>query len=171
MATKTLGPQASCLQRRFRCETPASPRSCHVNYGFCSRRGMQSRNAVQAKKHHDGYPSRRLCNPSPGRKLVMGEVKILKRGMKISFDDEGFLVANPWDKNDNNINAEAKIEKDLDLMLESKDGSGQNHNEEAKIKKGLEVDSKVEKYYGPSFDISPCPSLVPMPTFQRPIFY
>ncbi|KAI9117217.1 hypothetical protein K1719_011383 [Acacia pycnantha] len=170
MATKTLGPQASSLQHRFRRESPASPRSCHVNYGSCSRRGMQSRVAVQVKKHRDGYPSHRLCNPSPGPNLVMGQVKILKRGMKLSFDDEGFL-----DKNDN-INVEAKIEKGLDLMLESKDGSGQNHNKnhnaEAKIKKGLEVDSKVKEYYGgPSFHISPCPSLVPMPPFQRPIFY
>ncbi|XP_028754048.1 uncharacterized protein LOC114713541 [Neltuma alba] len=161
MGTEVFRLQAKSIQHRFRREAsaPATLRkSSQRNCGYHSRRRLQSPIAVQAM-HHDRCQSR-LCNQSPGPNLVKGDVKILKRGEKLIFDSGCLAVGASSEKH----SAEAKNEKDLDLVLESTDRPGripetmQNH---------VQVDSEVEKYAGPAFHASPSPSLVPVPRLLR----
>ncbi|XP_054822390.1 uncharacterized protein LOC129320798 [Prosopis cineraria] len=151
MGTKVLLSQAGCPQHRFGRESPAptiSPKSSHLN---CGRR-MRSPIANQANQH-DRYHSR-LCDQSPGPNLVMGQVKILKRGEKLSFDSGCSALAASGE----NHNAGAKSEEDLDLVIESTDRLGRDP-------KMAQNHSKVGVFAGFAFDGSPSPGSVPIPRF------
>lgn len=100
---------------------------------------------------------------APAMNLVMGQVKILKRGEKLSSENNNngriALAENP------NVNNNAKkTEECLGLVLGSTDLLGPGPAET--VQKQVRVwDSKNGRYAGSAFVASPPPSSVPVPVF------
>lgn len=162
-----------CLQHRFRQEalvlTASSVRSRrntnpnpNPNSNSCAsqnRRRKRSPVAVQANQHDRDrrrHCDRSMVEKAPATNLVMGQVKILKRGEKLSSENSRAAL-------DENPTVRAKSEECLDLVLGSTDRLGPNP--ETVQKEVMVWDSRDGIYAGSAFVASPPPSSVPVPVF------
>lgn len=173
MGTKILRSQ-DCFQNRFRHEalslTTSSVRSRRYSnptpnpnsYTAQNRRRKRSPVAFPANQN-DRDRSRRCDRPMvgnvPASNLVMGQVKILKRGEKLSQENNRPSPAPSAEVPE----ARATSEECLDLVLGSTDRLGPNPET---VQKQVRVwDSKDGVYAGSAFVASPPPSSVPIPVF------
>lgn len=123
--------------------------------------------AVQANypdrdRRRSGERSTAPAKGSAAANLVMGQVKILKRGEKLSPENShhgGGVLAVPVE----NRKARVKSEVDLDLFLGSTDRLGPDP---VTVQKQVRVSDPREGIYaGSAFVASPPPSSVPVPFF------
>ncbi|KAI4344240.1 hypothetical protein L6164_011488 [Bauhinia variegata] len=164
-----------CLQGRFRQEALAfstypvrsrknsnpNPNPNPNTHANQTRRRKRSQVAVQANQNRDRsrYGDRSMVAKGPTANLVMGQVKILKRGEKLVSDNAHRAIG---------VSAEirkmrAKSEEDLDLVLGSTDRLGPDPET---VQKQIRVSEfKDGIYAGSAFVTSPPPSSVPVPAF------
>ncbi|KAK7265141.1 hypothetical protein RJT34_32757 [Clitoria ternatea] len=124
--------------------------------------------AVQANCHdRDRRRSADQISRSPpvrghaSANLVMGQVKILKRGEKLSFESNDRGLALPAE----NCKVRVKSEEALDLFLGSTNRLGPDP---LTVQKQVRLsDPKDGIYAGSAFVASPHPSSVPVPAFLR----
>ncbi|XP_020205848.1 uncharacterized protein LOC109791009 [Cajanus cajan] len=147
-----------CLQGRFlpneafaiATSRVASRRTSNPNHtlaGSASQTRRRRRSPVADRDRRRSPPKA----PSPAT-LVMGQVKILKRGEKLSLHN-----------NNNNNSINGKTEVGLDLLLGSTDRLGPDP---LTVQKQIRVsDSANGVYAGSAFVSSPHPSSVPVPGF------
>ncbi|KAI4335602.1 hypothetical protein L6164_014236 [Bauhinia variegata] len=158
-----------CLQGRFRQEALAfskyplrSRRNSDPNpNGYQSRRRKRSPVPFQANQDRDRsrYGDQSMVARGPAANLVMGQVKILKRGEKLSSENthRGIGVSAE------NRKMGAKSEEDFDLVLGSTDRLGPDP---VTVQKQIRVSEfKDGIYAGSAFVTSPPPSSVPVPGF------
>ncbi|KAJ1382386.1 Proline-rich nuclear receptor coactivator motif [Sesbania bispinosa] len=167
-----------CLQRRFLPNDALAIATSHIrsrkssnpnfnSYAYQNRRRKRSPVAAVQANYHD-RDRRRSSDRSvaPAKvpataSLVMGQVKILKRGEKLSPENShgGLAVAVPAE----NRKARVKSEEDVDLFLGSTDRLGPDP---VTVQKQIRVsDLKDGIYAGSAFVSSPPPSSVPVPGF------
>lgn len=169
MGTAVLRSQ-DCLRGRFRQEalslTPTSNRYRRnpnpISNTSHNRRRKRSPVAVSPIQHDRDRSRCRdssLVDKCPTTNLVMGQVKILKRGEKLSSEENhGGIVDSAG-----NRKARAKSEEDLDLVLGSTDRLGPDPET---VQKQVRVsDLKDAIYAGSACVTSPPPSSVPVPGF------
>ncbi|XP_019414218.1 PREDICTED: uncharacterized protein LOC109326036 isoform X2 [Lupinus angustifolius] len=132
-----------------------------------SRRRTQppvNTNSNDRDRSRNGIDRSTVVVKGPGSNLVMGQVKILKRGEKlpeIAKSDECF---------DSSLGSVAEIGESFDLGLGSTDRLGPDPatvKNQIKVQKQIRVlDLKDGVYAGSNFDVaSPPPSSVPVPIF------
>lgn len=154
-------PSHSCLEGRFRHEAlaltpPLKPRRNPIPNpnGPHSRRRKRSPAGIQSDLQDGDRRDRSLVTKIPAKNLVMGQVKILKRGETLSQTTSG-----------GNRKPRAKKEGDLDLVLGSTHRLGPDPET---VQKQIRVsDFKVVDgmYSGSAFVASPPPSSLPVPGF------
>ncbi|XP_061375731.1 uncharacterized protein LOC133317864 [Gastrolobium bilobum] len=169
-----------CLQGRFFRNDTLAIATSHVrsrrnsnnnpilnSYAYQNRRRKRSPvAAVQANCHYGGRrrSGDRFTAPTKvpaTANIVMGQVRILKRGEKLSPENShrGLEVAVPAE----NRKAKVKSEEDLHLFLGSTHRLGPDP---VTVQKQVRVsDSKDGIYAGSAFVASPPPSSVPVPGF------
>ncbi|CAL1358918.1 unnamed protein product [Linum trigynum] len=165
MATAILSPR-DCLQGRFRREAftlrspasrAASSRDAVANPKADARR--RKRSPMGSQKERAASRSQSLVAKLPGNNLVMGQVKILKRGESLDS-----VTESEDEKKGKREEGEGK--KVVDLGLGSTDRLGP---EPEIVQKEIRVEefNKVgdTMYAGSAFFTSPPPSSLPVPAF------
>ncbi|XP_027331812.1 uncharacterized protein LOC113847124 [Abrus precatorius] len=165
-----------CLQGRFlpndalaiATSHARSRRNSYPNPNFNSspshnRHRKRSPIAAFQANYHDRdrrRPADRSAVKSPAAaNLVMGQVKILKRGEKLTLENDDQVLAVPSENSNLRVNSEVG----LDLLLGSTDRLGPDP---LTLQKQIRVsDSKEGIYAGSAFVASPHPSSVPVPGF------
>ncbi|KAL2338479.1 hypothetical protein Fmac_012925 [Flemingia macrophylla] len=154
-----------CLQGRFlpnetfaiATSRVAARRNSNPNHTLASSSAFQSRRRRRspvADRDRRRSPAK-APSPSPAS-LVMGQVKILKRGEKLNLQNNN-------NSNNNKSNDNRKTEVGLDLLLGSTDRLGPDP---VTVQKQIRVsDSTNGVYAGSAFVSSPHPSSVPVPGF------
>ncbi|XP_054806022.1 uncharacterized protein LOC129308717 [Prosopis cineraria] len=123
-----------------------------------TRRRKRSPVAVQAI-HQDRDGGRSTVAKGPATNLVMGQVKILKRGERLSSENNQKRVLAVSSDN----HKMAKSDGDFDLVLGSTDRLGPDPE---MVQKQIRIsDLKDGIYAGSAFIASPPPSSVPVPGF------
>ncbi|CAN6540667.1 unnamed protein product [Malus baccata var. baccata] len=131
-----------------------------------SRRRKRSPMGLQSNQHErprDRCSDRAAVSKVPGKNLVIGQVKILRRGEDLNPEknNRGFGVAARDDRK-----PKAKKENDPDLVLGSTDRLGPDPETVQKQIKAAEFKVMDAIYAGSSaFYASPPPSSVPLPRF------
>ncbi|KAJ7979652.1 Proline-rich nuclear receptor coactivator [Quillaja saponaria] len=169
-----------CLRGRFRHETLAltqistrSRRNSNPNPDsnlntFQSRRRKRSPVAVQSNQQDRdrdrsryGYGDRSVVDKAPSRDLVMGQVKILKRGETLSVEknSKGLGIV------EKNRKTRVNCGEDLDLVLGSIDRLGPDPETVQKQIRVSECKVVDGIYAGSAFVSSPPPSSLPVPGF------
>ncbi|KAG6671199.1 hypothetical protein I3843_16G114700 [Carya illinoinensis] len=151
-------PSQNCFHGRFRHEaltlTPLKPRRYSNPDSPQSRRQKRSPAGTQSnfenRNRRDGSVAARF----PAKNLVMGQVKILKRGETLSQT-----------KSYDNRKPRAKKENDLNLVLRSTDRLCPVPLAVQKYIRVSELKVVDEIYAGSAFVASPPPSCLPVPCF------
>ncbi|OIV98495.1 hypothetical protein TanjilG_18779 [Lupinus angustifolius] len=146
-----------------------------------SRRRTQppvNTNSNDRDRSRNGIDRSTVVVKGPGSNLVMGQVKILKRGEKLPeiaksdecFDSSVGSVSKIQESFDSNLGSVAEIGESFDLGLGSTDRLGPDPatvKNQIKVQKQIRVlDLKDGVYAGSNFDVaSPPPSSVPVPIF------
>ncbi|XP_028760758.1 uncharacterized protein LOC114719424 [Neltuma alba] len=127
-----------------------------------SRRRKRSPVAVQANHNDRGrsrYGGRSTVAKSAGAKLVMGQVKILKRGERLSSEDDHSQAVAVSSNNQKM----PKSDEGFDLVLGSTDRLGPDPE---MVQEQIRIsDLKDGIYAGSAFAASPPPSSLPVPGF------
>uniref|UniRef100_A0A2P2NHT7 Uncharacterized protein n=1 Tax=Rhizophora mucronata TaxID=61149 RepID=A0A2P2NHT7_RHIMU len=135
-------PNPNVIPSRRRKRSPGRPQS--------SPKDLNSRNRSVTRSRPQ---SQSMGVKSPVKNLVMGQVKILKRGEPLGVLDE-------------NRNLRAKSEEDLDLILGCTDRLGPGPETVHKQLRGREINGPVDDVYaGTAFVASPQPTSLPVPGF------
>ncbi|KAK8523389.1 hypothetical protein V6N13_113333 [Hibiscus sabdariffa] len=141
-----------CLRNRFRCETLALDRP------YRHRRNPNPRMI----KPNNRRKSESMVTKSPGMNLVMGQVKILKRGETLTTISE--KKKKKKKKTDLGRSNGSRVEEAFDLALGSTNRLGpdpETMQKQVKLK-----ESKIGGFYaGTASFVSPPPSSVPVPDF------
>ena len=155
----------ACRQPRFRHETlagTASPVRSANSHGFQNRRRKRSPVAGQVNQQDRDRIQRRdgsVASKGSAANLVMGQVKILKRGEKLNPEDDRKRMGVSVE----NRKIRAKSEEDLDLVLGSRDRFGP---QQMMAQKQITISEfKDGIYAGSAIFKSPPPSSVPVPAF------
>lgn len=153
-------PSQNYFQGRFRNEaltlTPLKSRRYSNPDGIQSRRRKRSPALTQSNFENRNRRDGTVTAKSPAKKMVMGQVKILKRGETLSQS-----------KSRDNRKPTVKKENDLNLVLRSTDRLGpapKTVQEQVRVS-ALKVVNEI--YAGSAFVTSPPPSCLPVPCFLR----
>ncbi|KAM5548122.1 hypothetical protein ABKV19_002198 [Rosa sericea] len=175
MGTAILRSQ-DCLRGRFRHEalaltlTPRSGSRRSPNFsnpnpnsgsnGSLSRRRKRSPVGVQSNQRD------RMVAKVPGKNLVMGQVKILRRGEALNPATEDEIVVGAGGRDDRKAREKSVECSDSDLMLGSTDRLGPDPETVQKQIKVAEFKVMDAIYAGSgAYYASPPPSSVPLPAF------
>ncbi|XP_050366581.1 uncharacterized protein LOC126785042 [Argentina anserina] len=176
MGTAILRSQ-DCLRGRFRHEalaltlTPRSGWRRSPNFSNPNPTGAQSRRRKRSpvgvqSNHRDRCGGDRVVAKVPGRNLVMGQVKILKRGEALSPAMNDQRVVGAVKRDDRKPRVKSVEYSDSDLVLGSTDRLGPDPATVQKQIKAAEF-KVMDAIYAGSGDYyaSPPPSSVPLPAF------
>ncbi|CAL0304920.1 unnamed protein product [Lupinus luteus] len=141
-------------------------RNPNPNSGRTRRRTQPpvTTNSNDRDRSRNGVDRSTVVVKGPGSNLVMGQVKILKRGEKLPE------IAKSDERVDSSLESVAEIGESFNLGLGSTDRLGPDPvtvKEQIKVQKQIRVsDLKNGVYAGSNFDVaSPPPSSVPVPIF------